>query len=272
LRANSSLIVLSMRRATISVFCLLLPLTASTQAQSSDQTLKDFRAQVLNQRLILQNFSADASPNFQWTASGLLSTPPKVRTLGVFKFNSATVHNGIVELAGSRSTIYKDKKEKPKLLGDAPVVIRIALNGADPTQVLPRLKQQLFFSTLQAAIAAVPLLDQQMLYPTDEPEHPNPPCPVTGAHYERPKVIYQEEPDFTEEALRSRLGGSVAISGTIDENGHPSDLWLKKPAGLGLDEKAIKAVSDYKFQPATCDGTAVKTPITIEVNSSIVVQ
>ena len=85
-------------------------------------------------------------------------------------------------------------------------------------------------------------------------------------------VIYQEEPDFTEEAIRSQLGGSVAVSVTVDENGHPSDLWLKKPAGLGLDEKAIKAVSDYKFQPATCDGTAVKTPITIEVNSSIVVQ
>ena len=261
-----------MRRVTILVSCFLLSLTAPIQSQSLDQTLKDFRAQVLNQRLILQNFSADASPDFQWTASGLSSTPPKVRTLGVFKFNSAKLHNDSLELAGRRSTIYKNKNEKLTLLGDAPVTIKIALNGANPAQVLPQLKQQLFFPALQAAIAAIPLQDQQMLYPTDEPQHPNLPCPVTGAHYERPKVIYQEEPDFTEEAIRSQLGGSVAVSVTVDENGHPSDLWLKKPAGLGLDEKAIKAVSDYKFQPATCDGTAVKTPITIEVNSSIVVQ
>jgi hypothetical protein len=62
-------------------------------------------------------------------------------------------------------------------------------------------------------------LDQQMLYPTDEPEHPHPPCPVTGAHYERPKVIYQEEPDFTE----GRSGrGSAALS--------PSALLLTRTA------------------------------------------
>ncbi len=111
-----------------------------------------------------------------------------------------------------------------------------------------------------------------MLYPTDQPQHPNPPCPVIGTHYEHPKVIYSEGPGFTEEELRSHFGGSVAVSLTVDENGHPSDLWLKKPAAPGFDEKAIKAVSDYKFQPATCDGTAVKTPITIEVNFAIAIR
>jgi hypothetical protein len=144
--------------------------------------------------------------------NGLSITPPKVRTLGVFKLSFANLHNGALLLTGSRSTIYKDKTGKPTLLGDTPIVIKIAFNGADPTQVLPGLKQQLFFSTLQAAIAAIPLQDRQMLYPTDEPP---------------------------------------------------------APAGLGLDEQASKSVSNYRFKPATCDGTAVKTPLMIEQTFTI---
>jgi hypothetical protein len=210
--------------------------------------------------LILQNFSADPVTSFEWTANGLSSTPPKVRTLGVFKISSAKLHNDSLELTGSRSTIYKDRKWKQTLLGGEPVVIKIALNGADPGQVLPTLKPQLFFPTLQDAIAAIPLLDRQMVYPTDEPPRPNPPCPVADAHYERPKLIYGEVPDLTEEAIEEHFTGSVTMIFTVDENGHPTDLWLKKPAGLGLDEQASKSVSNYRFKPATCDGTAVKTP------------
>jgi TonB family protein len=259
-----------MRRIAILAFCFLLPFAASTQAQSSDQILKDFRTQVLHQRLILQNFSADAVTNFEWTANGLSSTPPKVRTLGVFKLSSANLHNGTLLLTGSRSTIYKEKTGTPTLLGDAPIVIKIAFNGADPTQVLPGLKQQLFFPTLQAAIVAIPPQDRQMLYPTDEPPTPpTSPCPATGAHYEYPRVVYQEVPDFTEEARSAHFNGSVLVLMTIDENGRISDLWLKKPAGLGLDEQATKTVSNEKFKPATCDGTAVKTPLMIEQTFAI---
>jgi TonB family protein len=256
-----------MPRVAILAFCFLLPLTTSTQAQSSDQMLKDLRSQLLNRRLILQNFSADAETDFEWTANGLSSTSPKVRTLGVFKLSSAKLHNDSLELTGSRSTIYKDKNGKPTLLGDAPVVIKIAFNGADPTQVLPGLKQQLFFPTLQAAIAAIPLQYRQMLYPTDEP--PTSPCPATGAHYEHPRVVYQEAPGFTDEARNAHFDGSVTVLLTIDENGRSSDLWVKSPAGLGLDESATKAVFHYKFKPATCDGTAVKTPLRVEVNFAI---
>jgi TonB family protein len=272
--ANTSLIVLVMRRVAILSFCFLLPLTASTQAQSSDQVLKDFRTQVLNQRLILQNFSADAETNFEWTANGLSSTPPKVRTLGVFKLSSAKLHKDSLELTGSRSILSKDKDAKPVLLGDVPIVIKIALNGADPAQVLPDLKQKLFFPTLQSAIAAIPLPYQKMLSLTDEPPKKlttplHPECPATGANFIRPRVIYQEAPEFTEEARRAHFNGAVAVLLTIDENGHVSDLWLKSPVGLGLDEQAMKAVSNYKFNPATCDGTGVKTFLMVEVNFAI---
>lgn len=265
-----------MRRVAILSFCFLLPLTASTQAQSSDQVLKDFRTQVLHQRLVLQNFSADAEANFEWTANGLSSTPPKVRTLGVFKLSSANLHNGALLLTGSRSTIYKDTNKKPKLLGDSPVVINIALNGTDPAIVLPRLKQELFFPTLQVAVEAIPPQDRQVLYSTDVLPKPNPPCPAAGASYIRPKAVKSWTLNVSEGEAQGQVGGSeiilnasVAILLTVDETGKTTDLWLTRPSGLAdFDEREAKSVSHIIFKPATCDGAPVKTSFVVEASES----
>lgn len=259
-----------MRRVALLAFCFFLPSATYLHAQSSDQALNEFRAQILNQRLMLQNFSADPVTNFDWTPTGLTSPPPKVRTLGVFTFTSAKLHKDSLRLLGTRSTIYKDKTADPTVLGSAPIEINIAFKGADPAQVLPALKPQLFFPTLAAATAAIPV-DYQRLLSTDRASSvlPNPNCSALGTHYERPKVIHSQPPQFSEEARRARFSGSVTILLTVDENGHASDLWLKSPAGLGLDEQAVKAVSDYTFKPATCDGTTVKTPLAVDISFTI---
>jgi len=265
-----------MRRLAISAFCFLLPWTASTQAQSSDQLLKDFRTQVLNQRLILQNFSADPVTDFEWTPTGLTSPSPRLRTLGVFKLNSAKLYKTKLELTGSRSTIYKDTNKPPKLLGDSPVVINIALNGTDPAIVLPRLRRELFFPTLQAAITAVPADDRRMLYPKDVPPNPDPPCSTAGATYIRPKAIDQASLEVSDDSAQGQLAlsrpilnSSLAILYTVDETGKITDLWLKRPSGLpDVDERQARFVSDTIFKPATCDGAPVKTSFVVEVSET----
>jgi len=39
--------------------------------------------------------------------------------------------------------------------------------------------------------------------------------------------------------------------------------------GMGLDEKAVGAVRQYKFKPATKDGKPVKVELTVDVNFQI---
>jgi TonB family protein len=260
-----------MRRVALLACFYLLASTPSSHAQSPDQALNDFRTHVLNQRLILQNFIADPVVNFEWTAAGLVSRPPKLRTVGIFTFRSANLQKDRMELTGSRSTFYQDKNKKPTLLGSAPILVTIALKGADPTQVLAQLSRELFYPTPEAAFAAVPVEDRKLLSLTNDPPQENPSksrpnCPAAGSQYVEAKALHIAEPEFSDEARSARFSGSSTILLTVDESGRTTDLWLQKPAGLGLDEQAAKAVSNYIFKPATCDGVAVKTSLFVEVN------
>ena len=220
------------------------------------------------QRLILRTFSADPVTNFAWATNGLSSTPPKLRTLAVFTLSSVKLHDDTIELIGRRSTFFQEANAKPALAGDARVALEIALNGADPTRVLPALKSLLFFDSLEAAMMAVPQDYRKILLQPDASKKGDgrpASCPA-AAQYERPKVIFAPDPEMSDQARRMRFTGSVETVITVGVDGHPHDLWLRKPADLGLDEKAIKAVSGYVFKPATCNGVPIELAQRIDVN------
>lgn len=87
-----------------------------------------------------------------------------------------------------------------------------------------------------------------------------------GGNVSAPQVTTKIEPDYAEEARRAKLSGTVIVFVVVDENGKPRDLKVLRPLGLGLDGKAIEAVSRWKFQPGMKDGEAVAVQATIEVN------
>jgi len=90
--------------------------------------------------------------------------------------------------------------------------------------------------------------------------------PVSGLNITTPKVIYQVEPEFSEEARRAKHQGSVLLSVEVDGNGRVSNIRVVKSLGLGLDEKAVEAVRLWRFRPALKNGKPVTVPATIDVN------
>jgi TonB family protein len=48
--------------------------------------------------------------------------------------------------------------------------------------------------------------------------------------------------------------------------GHPISIQVSRPLGLGLDEKAVEAVSKWRFKPAMKDGKPVPVTANIIVN------
>jgi TonB family protein len=84
-----------------------------------------------------------------------------------------------------------------------------------------------------------------------------------------PHVLQTADPEFTEWARRMKISGNTMVSLMVDEDGSVSHVSVVRPAGMGLDEKAVEAVQKYKFEPATRDGKPVKVDLNIEVNFQI---
>ena len=81
-----------------------------------------------------------------------------------------------------------------------------------------------------------------------------------------PSVLYKVDPEFSEEARKAKYQGTVVLTIEVGEDGKPRRLRVVRGLGLGLDEKAIEAVSRWKFRPALRSGRAVPAPATVEVN------
>jgi periplasmic protein TonB len=86
-----------------------------------------------------------------------------------------------------------------------------------------------------------------------------------GGGVSPPSVIYKVEPEFTEAARKAKYQGTVLISVIVEADGHVKDPRVVKAVGLGLDEKALEAVRQWKFKPGMKDGRAVPVYAQIEV-------
>lgn len=69
-----------------------------------------------------------------------------------------------------------------------------------------------------------------------------------------PVAIYKFEPEYSEQARKARVQGTVILEGIIDEKGLTHALKVRDGLGFGLDEQAIDAVRQWRFRPATKDG------------------
>jgi TonB family protein len=81
-----------------------------------------------------------------------------------------------------------------------------------------------------------------------------------------PVLIRKTEPEYTEEARAAHFQGTVTLSARVNTDGVPEDMRVVRSLGMGLDEKAIDAVKQWRFRPATEDGQPVASMSTIEVN------
>ena len=84
-----------------------------------------------------------------------------------------------------------------------------------------------------------------------------------------PKLIYQVEPEFSEEARKAKFSGDVQVYLVVDTEGRPTRIRVARGVGMGLDEKAVEAVRQYKFKPAMQNGKPVPVDLYIDVNFQI---
>jgi protein TonB len=81
-----------------------------------------------------------------------------------------------------------------------------------------------------------------------------------------PSCIYCPDPQYSDEARKAKYQGVVVLMVVITLDGRATNIQVVKSPGLGLDEKAIEAVRQWKFRPAVGPGgKAVAAQVPIEV-------
>jgi protein TonB len=86
-----------------------------------------------------------------------------------------------------------------------------------------------------------------------------------GGGVSAPQILHRVEPEYSEEARRNKWQGTVLLRVIIDDHGMPQNITVARALGMGLDEKAIEAVKQWRFKPGMKDGHPVPVLVNIEV-------
>jgi TonB family protein len=79
----------------------------------------------------------------------------------------------------------------------------------------------------------------------------------TGGPVTRPQIIAQTRPEYTVEARKARLQGTVILEVMIDREGCIQQARVLKGLPMGLDQAALDAVKQWVFLPARLDSKPV---------------
>ena len=86
-----------------------------------------------------------------------------------------------------------------------------------------------------------------------------------GGEVSPPRPIFTPDPEYSEEARKAKYQGVCVLLLVVGSDGKTRDVHVARSLGLGLDEKAIEAVRQWRFEPARKDGKAVAVRVNVEV-------
>jgi TonB family protein len=84
-----------------------------------------------------------------------------------------------------------------------------------------------------------------------------------------PRVLNSIDPSSNEYAQKYGIAGMELLRTVVDATGVPGQMAIARPIGFGLDEKAVDAIKNSHFQPATINGQPVPVVIDLVVTFRI---
>jgi TonB family protein len=81
-----------------------------------------------------------------------------------------------------------------------------------------------------------------------------------------PHRVYTPDPEYDDKARKKKIQGTVVLSLIVTKEGRTADIEVAKTLTPGLDKQAIKAVSQWRFEPVVQDGKACPMKIAVEVS------
>jgi protein TonB len=86
-----------------------------------------------------------------------------------------------------------------------------------------------------------------------------------------PHVLFEKRPEYTAEAMRARVQGTILIEATVLVDGTVGRVRVVRSLdeSFGLDQKAVEAVRGWKFRPGTYFGKPAAVKVLIELSFSL---
>jgi TonB family protein len=147
-----------------------------------------------------------------------------------------------------------------------------ALTGMDPLPLTPglpsgNLRYRITFA-YDSRVEEQPNMEpHQPARPTGQnlskSTHALPPIYKVGGPVAAPKLVYAPDAEFPS---RQRVGGVVVVSCVVDVKGQPKQVAVSRSLSRAFDRSAVRAVKQFRFEPAAFEGTVVPVKVNIEVN------
>jgi TonB family protein len=149
----------------------------------------------------------------------------------------------------------------------------VAVSPAHSAMVMNKALNNIFASDIdQAMMSHLP--DYWKEYFASKSEHrPFMPADasikVVGDGVTPPQVLNSIDPSSNEFAQKFGIAGMELLRTVVDANGVPRQIAISRPIGFGLDEKAVEAVKNSHFRPATVNGQPVPVVVDLVVTFRI---
>lgn len=86
-----------------------------------------------------------------------------------------------------------------------------------------------------------------------------------------PRVLHEERPQYTSDAMRAKVQGSVVLECIVRPDGSVGDVQVVRSLdpNFGLDQQAVTAAKKWRFAPGTRMGEPVPVLVTIELTFTL---
>ena len=147
-----------------------------------------------------------------------------------------------------------DAPESPAIVDNYAAALRKLGRESDADVAAARANQLRQSAARRASANAAPMPADPSIYR------------VGGGVVTAPSLIQKAEPEYSQEARVNHFQGTVVLAVVIEPDGVARDIRVTRPLGFGLDQKAVEAIRQWRFQPGTRNGQPVRVAATIEVN------
>jgi TonB family protein len=151
-------------------------------------------------------------------------------------------------------------------VGGSNLNARIERIVSRPVATSLSLRARMLVAGVALATVGTPVMAGVLSTAVANQERPKAYRPGNGVTH--PKLVKETKPRYTREAMDAKIQGTVWLQAIVLDNGDVGDVEVIQSLDqvYGLDDEAVKALKQWKFEPGMKDGKPVDVQIEVEMS------